>query len=254
MIEVIQIPALKDNYIYLIIDKKTKTTACVDPSVSESVLNELKKRDLNLNFIFNTHHHQDHVGGNLEIKSQTNCKIVGPKKDSHRIPGIDIKLKENDEISVGQSFFKIYEVPGHTLGHICYFSSSAKLLFSGDTLFSIGCGRVFEGSNKQMWESLLKIRALPDNTNVYCGHEYTKSNILFSLSLTPKNKDLIKKKSEVLDLLEDGKSTMPFNLGLEKKLNPFLKADDKDYLKDIIDNYVCPQSAFNFLREKKDIF
>lgn len=254
MIEVIQIPALIDNYIYLIIDKKTKTSACVDPSVPESVLNELKKRDLNLNFIFNTHHHHDHVGGNLEIKNQTNCKIVGFEKDSHRIPGIDIKLKENDEISVGQSLFKIYEVPGHTLGHICYFSSNAKLLFSGDTLFSIGCGRVFEGSNKQMWESLLKIRSLPDNTNVYCGHEYTKSNILFSLSLNPNNKDLIKKKNEVLALLEEGKSTMPFKLGLEKKLNPFLKADNKDYLKDIIDNYVSPQSAFNFLREKKDIF
>lgn len=254
MFEIIQIPALSDNYIYIIIDKKTNITACVDPAVSEAVLILLEKKKLKLNYIFNTHHHHDHVGGNLEIKKKTNCKILGPEKESERIPGIDIPLKNNDEFDLGDINFKIFEVPGHTSGHICFYSENAKLLFCGDVLFSLGCGRVFEGTNEQMWNSLLKIKSLPDRTNVYCGHEYTKSNILFALSLDPENKKLLSKKNEVENLLRNGKFTVPFNLGIEKKLNPFLNSDNRSFKKMLGVSDYSSQKTFNYIRKKKDIF
>ena len=136
MIDVIQIPVLRDNYIYLLIDKITEETACVDPALSKPVLNELEKRKLKLNYILNTHHHNDHVGGNRELKEKTNCKIVGFAKDKKRIPGIEIEVEENDEVLVGRSSFLVIEVPGHTLGHICYYNNQSKILFCGDTLFS----------------------------------------------------------------------------------------------------------------------
>ena len=254
MIEVIQIPVLRDNYIYLLIDKVTKETACVDPALSKPVLNELEKRKLKLNYILNTHHHNDHVGGNYELKEKTNCKIVGFAKDKKRIPGIEIEVEENDEILVGTSSFLVIEVPGHTLGHICYYNNQSKILFCGDTLFSVGCGRLFEGSPKQMWSSLKKIRCLPDETKIFCAHEYTESNINFAIQIDPKNKYLSKKKKIVRNLRKNNQPTIPFILGEEKKINPFLRVDEKNFKNNLGLEKFSPENVFKEIRIQKDQF
>ena len=173
MIEIIQIPLLSDNYSYIIIDKNTNITGCIDPSVAEDIVNVLQNRGVDLNFILNTHHHQDHVGGNQELKEIYKCKIIGSYDDQNRIPGIDIKLKDSEEFNIGESVFKVIDTPGHTIGHICFYCEDQNFLFCGDTIFSLGCGRLFEGSYEQMTESILKIRSLPDCTKLFCGHEYT---------------------------------------------------------------------------------
>ena len=176
---------LSDNYSYLIIDKKSKVSGCVDPSVFEEVQKVLEERKIRLNFILNTHHHSDHVGGNIELKRKHDCKIIGNFFDHDRIPGIDIKLKENDTFRIGESLFTVIETSGHTIGHICFYFNKQKILFSGDTVFSLGCGRVFEGTHEQMTNSILKIRSLPKETKIFCGHEYTESNANFARQLNP---------------------------------------------------------------------
>ena len=254
MIEVFQISALNDNYIYIIIDKKTGKSACVDPSVSEPVLSFLEKKNLGLDFILNTHHHYDHVGGNLELKKQTNCKIVGNVKDKHRIPGIDIFVNNNEVFKIGASEALVFDIPGHTIGHICYFFSKDLSLFCGDTLFSLGCGRMFEGNAKQMSDSLKKIRALPDKTLIYCGHEYTESNASFALNLEPENIGLKKKVEEIKSLRQKSKPTVPSLLIEEKRYNPFLRFDDLDYLSIIGMTDLSYLEAFEKIRKMKDNF
>lgn len=254
MTEIIQIPAFSDNYIYLIVDQDSRHSFCVDPGLSEPVLEELKKRNLKLDYILVTHHHNDHIGGTIKIKEQTKCKIVGFRNDASRIPEIDIMVDEGHKLNLGRIIFEVFEVPGHTIGHVCYYSKDSKLLFCGDTLFSIGCGRVFEGTNEQMLESLLKIRSLPDDTRVFCGHEYTESNILFALTLDPNNSNLLKKLEIVNEKRKNGQSTIPFLLGDEKKLNPFLNVDNTGYLEKIKIKGKTDLEIFNILRKKKDNF
>ena len=209
---------------------------------------------MDLNFILNTHHHQDHVGGNQELKEIYNCKIIGSYDDQNRIPGIDIKLKNSEEFDMGESVFKVIDTPGHTIGHICYYFQDQNFLFCGDTIFSLGCGRLFEGSYEQMTESILKIRSLPDSTKIFCGHEYTESNAKFAEFLDPGD-DLLKKK--ILNIKKDrleSKPTIPAILEEEKKLNPFMKFDNQEYLDSIKIENISNAENFKKIRIMKDNF
>ena len=186
------IPCLTDNYAYIINDNVSKTVGVVDPSEALPVIAFLKKQNLKLNYILNTHHHYDHIGGNTELKKLYNAKVVGFVGDKHRIPGIDIMLEDNAKWTFGESSVKILHIPGHTLGHICFFFENEKIAFTGDTLFSLGCGRIFEGDHKQMLTSLNKIKKLPKNTKIYCGHEYSYKNAEFCMKYDNDNIDLKK--------------------------------------------------------------
>ena len=254
MIEIIQIPLLSDNYSYIIVDTNTNITGCIDPSVAEDIVNVLQNRGMDLNFILNTHHHQDHVGGNQELKEMYNCKIIGCYDDQNRIPGIDIKLKDSEEFNIGESIFKVIDTPGHTIGHISFYFKDQNFLFCGDTIFSLGCGRLFEGSYEQMTESILKIRSLPDSTKIFCGHEYTESNAKFAEFLDPGDV-LLKKK--ILNIKKDrleSKPTIPVTLEEEKKLNPFMKFDNQKYLDSIKIENISNAENFKKIRIMKDNF
>lgn len=209
-----QLQALKDNYVYLLHVEESETTAVVDPSTSKEVLQALKTHNWKLDYVLNTHHHWDHTGGNLELKQATGCKIVGFEPDAARIPGIDIKLKAGQTFSLGKAKAEVLFIPGHTLGHIAFYFKEEKALFCGDTLFSLGCGRLFEGSPEQMFNSLKVLKTLPDDVCVYCGHEYTKRNAEFSHELFPAEKEYEVALSR----------KVPSLLGYEKKWNPFLRA------------------------------
>lgn len=254
MILVKQIPALNDNYIYIVIDKSTKKTACIDPALSINVIEFLEKENLSLDFILNTHHHFDHVGGNLELKEKYGCKVIGNKNDASRIPGIDILLNEGDTMNVGESSFKVFEVSGHTEGHICFYFSKDLVLFCGDTLFSLGCGRLFEGSARQMVNSLNKIRSLPEKTKIYCAHEYTEANSKFAEYLSPDDKLLSKKINEIKKKRLKSIPTIPSILFDEKRFNPFLKYDDKKFVESIGLKFCSNEENFGTIRKMKDEF
>jgi len=249
---VVQLSALQDNYIYLVHDVALGITAVVDPSLAEPVLKALDNLNWKLDFVLNTHHHWDHTGGNLELKRATQCAVVGPRKDKHRIPGIDIEVGEGDAFRLGSVSAKILEIPGHTHGHIAFWIPGERLLFCGDTLFSLGCGRLFEGTPAQMWESLQKLIALPDDTLIYCGHEYTQSNASFALAIDSQNEKLAQKKKEVDRLRELGKSTVPSLLGEEKSLNPFLRPDDVKIRRALHLETSGPLKVFTEIRRRKD--
>tara|TARA_B100000700_G_C15023519_1_gene846972 strand:+ start:1747 stop:2508 length:762 start_codon:yes stop_codon:yes gene_type:complete len=224
--EITTIPCLSDNYAYIINDSNSKTIGVVDPSEAQPVITFLEKKNLKLNFILNTHHHFDHIGGNIELKKKYNAKVVGFLGDKHRIPGIDITLKGNEQWSFGNSIAKILHIPGHTLGHICFFFEKDKIAFTGDTLFSLGCGRIFEGDHKQMLESLNKIKKLPKDTKIYCGHEYTQKNAEFCIKYDSENIDLINKFNEIKKLRLNNLPTVPSKLEDEIKSNIFLRCNE----------------------------
>ena len=187
------IKCLKDNYSYVIIDEKYNHACVVDPSEAEPIINFVESKNIKLKFVLNTHHHYDHVGGNNDLKKKYKIKIVGFKNDKQRIPNIDILL-ENNEIWKSENFeAKIIHIPGHTSGHICFYFIKEKIAFTGDTLFSLGCGRIFEGTYEQMYNSLNKLKKLPPDTKIYCGHEYTLQNSLFCSKYDKNNKNLKKK-------------------------------------------------------------
>ncbi|MBC8791611.1 MAG: hydroxyacylglutathione hydrolase [Tagaea sp. CACIAM 22H2] len=224
MLEIIRIPVLKDNYVWLL--HSGMTVAVVDPAVEGPVVAELDRTGRRLTHILNTHHHNDHVGANLALKARYGCKIVGPLADRDRIPGIDLALAEGDAITLGDATAKVFDVPGHTRGHIAFWFADEKALFCGDTLFALGCGRLFEGTPDQMWNSLLKLRAMPDETLVCCAHEYTQSNARFAVTADPGNTRLAARAAEIDAMRAKGEATVPSLLGVEKATNPFLRADD----------------------------
>jgi hydroxyacylglutathione hydrolase len=252
-LEIEQIPVLSDNYVYLVHEPKAGVTAVVDP-VAAPVLERLEARGWTLDWILSTHHHADHTGGNLELKQATGCRVAGARADEARIPGIDLKLAEGDRFSLGEAEAQVIETPGHTSGHISFWFAEAKALFCADTLFSLGCGRVFEGSYAQMWNSLSKLAALPDDALVYCGHEYTQSNARFALSVDPDNKALQARAAEVGRQRAAGKPTVPSTLASERAANPFLRPNDKAIRARLGMESASDAEVFAEIRRRKDHF
>ena len=238
--EVEIISCLKDNYSYLVIDKDNNSACIVDPSESEPIIEIIKKKKVNLKFILNTHHHYDHVGGNEILKKKFGAKIIAFKDDKNRIPFVDILLEDN-EIWKNLNFeFKVFHIPGHTSGHICFYFYKDNIVFSGDTLFSLGCGRIFEGTYEQMYYSLNKFKELPKETKVYCGHEYTLQNSVFCATYDKNNDELNKKILEVKSKRDRNLPTIPSTIGEELACNIFLRAKNlKDFskLRDLKDNF-----------------
>ena len=224
-LEVHMFPCLQDNYGFLIHDQEAGLTAVIDTPDVAAIDTALADRGWSLTHILNTHHHFDHAGGNLEIKQATGCTVVGPKADAERIPGIDIQVGDGDVFQFGNHLATVYDTPGHTRGHIVYHFADSRVAFVGDTLFAMGCGRLFEGTPEQMWSSLQKIMRWPDATRLYCAHEYTQANARFALSVEPQNAMLIARSAEVDQLRAQGRPTVPTILALEKATNPFLRPD-----------------------------
>lgn len=249
-----QLPVLRDNYVYLLRDETTAACAAVDPSVAAPVLATLDRLGWKLTHIFNTHHHHDHTGGNLELKRATGCTIVGHGRDAARVPGIDVRVSDGDEVALGTATAKVLDVSGHTVGHIAYWFAAEGALFCGDTLFSLGCGRLFEGTPAQMWASLMRLRELPDDTRVYCGHEYTESNARFALHLDPDNPALHRRAQQVRQLRAQGLPTVPSLLAEERVANPFLRADDARFRDAAGLAGRDPIETFAEIRRRKDVF
>lgn len=217
-------PCLADNYGYLLHDAQSGITAAVDTPDAAEISRQLAVMGWRLTHILNTHHHADHAGGNLELKRATGCMIVGPRADAARIPGLDVAVGEGDVVELGRHRAAVFDTPGHTRGHIVYYLAEAHAAFVGDTLFALGCGRLFEGTPEQMWASLGKILRWPDDTKIYCAHEYTQSNARFALTVEPDNAALRARAAAVAALRAAGKATVPSTLGEERATNPFLRA------------------------------
>ena len=252
--QITPIPCLTDNYAYIINDNNSKTVGVVDPSEASPIISFLNKKNLKLSYILNTHHHFDHIGGNTELKKLYNAKVVGFIGDKHRIPGIDITCKDNEKWTFGNSQVKILHIPGHTLGHICFFFEKEKIAFTGDTLFSLGCGRIFEGDHKQMLRSLNKIKKLPKDTQIYCGHEYTLKNSQFCKKIDPKNPNLDKKILEIKSKIKKNLPTVPSILKDELNCNVFLRCDDEDIKSSLNKKGSNSIEIFSKLRDLKDNF
>src|SRR6266436_8060006 len=216
---------LKDNYGVLLHDPASGATAAIDAPEAAPIETALKTTGWPLSDILVTHHHADHTGGIAELKQRHGCRVVAPHAEAARIPLVDATVREHDEVRVGSLRGRVLETPGHTAGHISYFFPADKLAFVGDTLFSIGCGRVIEGTAEMMWQSLLKLRALPDDTEIYCGHEYTEANIRFALTIEPDNPDLRARAEDAKRQVAAGQPTIPTTIGAEKRANVFLRAD-----------------------------
>lgn len=250
MIEIVQVPALKDNYIYLLRDEATGRRAVIDPGEAAPILEELG--DQTLDYILITHHHWDHVDGVLEVKERTGAKVVGFADDSPRIPGFDLAVKDGAPFELGESRAKVLHIPGHTLGQVAYWFEDSRAVFPGDTLFTLGCGRLFEGTAEQMWSSLQRLRGLPDVTRLFCAHEYTESNARFAVEIDPGNERLLQRAARTRELRALGRPTVPSTLGEERLTNPFLRADDPELQRRLGSSDA--QSAFAEIRRRKDHF
>ena len=234
------IPCLQDNYAYIILDEVSSTACVIDPSESEPIINFLEKNNIELKFILNTHHHYDHVGGNQKLKQKYAAKIIGYKGDKDRIPGIDFLVDDQENWKQGNFEAKIIHIPGHTLGRICFYFYKENSAFTGDTLFSLGCGRIFEGTYSQMYNSLKKLKMLPENTKIFCGHEYTKQNSKFCIKHDEDNQNLKNKINENDKKLKKGLPTIPSTIKDELECNIFLKSDNLEIfskLRDLKDNF-----------------
>lgn len=221
-------PCLSDNYGFLLHDAEAGVTAAVDTPEVEPILRALNDKGWSLTHILNTHHHGDHAGGNLELKARTSCRIVGPKSDAARIPGLDRGVSDGDELLLGSRRVVVRETPGHTRGHVVYHFPDDRIAFVGDTLFAMGCGRLFEGTPAEMWASLGKIAEWPDDTRLYCAHEYTQANARFALTVEPNNAALQRRAEEVDRLRAAGRPTVPTTVGEERATNPFLRPTSRN--------------------------
>src|SRR3978361_1976200 len=245
-------PCLTDNFGYLIHDPATRATASIDAPEAAPVIRALEREGWTLTDILVTHHHGDHVGGVADLKQKYNCRFVAPHDKSAKIADVDARVAQGDLIKGGNLLARGLETPGHTLDHISYVFDDEKTVFAADTLFSIGCGRVFEGTYPMMWESLLKLRALPDDFKLYCGHEYTADNVKFALTIEPENPALKARAEEVTRLRAANKPTVPTVLGDEKKANVFLRSDDPAVAASVHLKGASGAQVFAELRERKN--
>ena len=254
MLNINIIPCLQDNYSFVIHDTETDTIAVVDPSEFEPIANFIEKKIKKIDYILNTHHHFDHTGGNLALKKKYSAKIIGSKKDEKRIPGIDIKLSDNENFKLGNINFKIFLMPGHTSGHICFYAKNEKVIFTGDTLFSLGCGKVFEGTYLEMFRSLNLIKQLPTDTQIYCGHEYTQNNLNFCVKYDIDNNNLKKKKKWIAAKIDQKLPTIPITVKEELNTNIFLRCDNYVVKKSLGMENSTELEVFKKLRDLKDVF
>ena len=229
-IEVVCIPVLSDNYVWLVHEPNSGATMVVDPAVAAPVLDEAAARGWRITDIWNTHWHPDHTGGNAEIKAATGCTITGPAAEAERIPTLDVQVKGGDVVRLGAIEATVIDVPAHTAGHIAYYLANEAAAFVGDTLFAMGCGRLFEGTAAQMFENMAKLATLPDATMVYCAHEYTQSNGRYALVAEPENRALIARMTQVDAARMRGEATVPTTIGDEKATNPFMRATSVEQL------------------------
>ena len=243
---------LNDNFGYLIHDVETKATASIDAPEAGPIIKALEREGWQLTDILITHHHGDHVGGVAELKQKYNCRVVAPHDKTTAIANVDLRVANADVVRIGNLLARVLETPGHTLDHISYVFDNEKAVFAADTLFSIGCGRVFEGTYPMMWDSLLKLRALPDDFKLYCGHEYTASNVKFALTVDPDNAALQARAAEVTKLRAENKPTIPTLLGEEKRANVFLRADEPQVAARLHMKGADAAAVFGELRERKN--
>jgi hydroxyacylglutathione hydrolase len=254
MLTILQLPVLNDNYIYLLHDPVSGETAAVDPAIAQPVLDALGQKNWRLTTILNTHHHSDHVGGNLELKQKTGCTIIAPQSDQYRIPGIDRGVNEGDVIMLGNHLADVIFTPGHTSGHVVYHFAGDNTLLCGDTLFVMGCGRLFEGTAEQMWLSLQKLKALPTVTRVYCAHVYSQANGRFALTVEPDNSQLQQRMTVIDQLREKHLPTVPSTIEQELATNPFFREDSLALQETIKMTGKNPVEIFAEIRRLKDHF
>lgn len=253
------LPSGADNYIYLVCDTALGLAMVVDPGDADVVLRTLRKMDLHLALILNTHHHHDHTGGNLKLQHDYGAPIIGPSKEETRIEGLSRTVDDGGVVTFSDLKGRVIETPGHTAGHIAYYFPELKAVFTGDCLFPLGCGRLFEGSSADMWKSLTKLRTLPDETLVYAGHEYTERNGQFALLLDKNNAELKQKVAGIAALRRKALPTVPSTIAQEKKFNPFLRVDDPGFQKMLTKSGIPtegadPAAIFGALRSAKDRF
>ena len=253
-LEVHQFACLNDNYGYQIHDPVSGATATIDTPEVEPINAALKERGWTLTHILNTHHHFDHAGGNEALKEQWGCTIIGAANDAARIPGIDEMVADGEDLAFGNTHARVLEVPGHTTGHIAFYFADEGVAFVGDALFALGCGRMFEGTAAQMWGSLEKLMALPDETLVYCAHEYTQANAAFAVSVEPNNQALKARAAQIDELRAAGKATVPTTIGLERATNPFVRVHSADLQATIGLTGADPVAVFAETRKRKDNF
>jgi hydroxyacylglutathione hydrolase len=251
-LEIELVPCLSDNYAYLVHDRDSGLTAVVDPSEAPPVRAALERRGWTLTHILNTHHHFDHTGGNLPLKEEYGAQIVGPGRDRGRFAGLDTGVDETTGWTFGGRSVRVMEIPAHTSSHIAFILDGAA--FTGDTMFAMGCGRLFEGTPAMMWSSLSKLMTLPDGTRVYCGHEYTQSNGRFALTLEPHNAALVARMKEVDAARAKGEPTIPSTIGLEKQTNPFLRPDSPELRRSLGMEGASDVDVFAETRRRKDNF
>ncbi len=253
-IEIRQFPCLSDNYGFLVHDRESGLTATIDTPDPEAINRALAAEGWRLDYILNTHHHFDHAGGNLALKDKWGCEIIGPRGEAARIPGLDRSVGEGDIVELGLSRARVHDTPGHTAGHVIYHFPDDGAAFVGDTIFAMGCGRLFEGTPEQMWASLSKIAALPPETKLYCAHEYTKANADFALSADPDNAALKQRAADVADARAQNLPTVPTTVALELATNPFLRARDEHLQANLGMTGADPVAVFAETRRRKDNF
>jgi hydroxyacylglutathione hydrolase len=254
MLDIEIIPALADNYNFLLRAKDGAAVAVVDPSEAAPIIAALERRGLRLTHILNTHHHSDHIGGNAALRARYGAILVGPRAETARIPDMDVTLGDGETFALGPHVAEIFFVPGHTRGHIAYWFAKDEALFCGDTLFSLGCGRLFEGTPQEMWKSLTRLRELPAQTRVYCAHEYTMANGKFAQTVEPDNAALIARIDEVARLRAAQQPTVPSTIELERATNPFLRADRPELQTALGRLGEDPVAVFAAIRQAKDRF
>ncbi len=233
MIEVHQLPVLSDNFAYIVREPQSGLVASIDSPDAVPIIAYLESRGWGLDFIFNTHHHSDHVGGNRKLVDRYNCRVYGSAKDAARIPGIQVKLNAGDEFTFGRETVKVFGADGHTIGHIAYWMPESRALFVGDTIFSLGCGKLFEGSARDMWATLSRLRELPDATLIYGAHEYTLENAAWAITVEPGNQALQARVREAKQQRAENKPTVPTTLATEKASNPFLRPESPEIQRNV---------------------